>query len=336
MGKEFVVLARQGNRASTSLMPEDVPDGHVEPDERRSPHLGGGASMTWRWFSLRIVVASVASVALVGPAPQASAAAADGTVSVTPELWPNLDDGGPSTTATITVEVREAGLFNVWISSRGDFVDWEAGEGWLDVGTHVFTWDGRGEPGGLPVNRGTYRAHLLTSLSDGGWVEEDLASFKVLNSTEVVRERDRNRERGVGLVDMNSFSLSNGPREVEVSFGFRDTNRRNLTYATAALDVDRDPRGYLLTVQRKKGRLVPSLTLAILASDDPYNKRVKCPRLAQELTRGQLVLTVPRSCLRIGGRKMRANYWIGGRDNRTDYGPDSGAYCTDFTTYTLR
>lgn len=274
--------------------------------------------------------------ALAAPTSPASAAVGDATVTVTSDVWPNPEDAGEVTVATITVQVHQAGEFDAWIPDEQGYTVWEMGERWLDVGTYVFTWDGY-DSDGLPANRGVYRAYLGISLEDGTSTEEDVAGFWVHNSTETLWESDKRRERGTGDVDLDWFFLSNGPDEVEVSFLFRGRiARRDLMHATAVLDVDKDYRGYLLSVQRKGGRLVPSLTQAVLASDLPYNEAVKCRRLNHELTSRALTFTVPRSCLRIGGRNMRANYWVGRRGDRVDYGPDTGAYWTDFTRYADR
>ena len=261
--------------------------------------------------------------------------AAGATVTVSEDLlWPNPSDNYQPRTTTVTYTPTRDGDYELWVT-KGSLLPRAVDVGQLVAGqTYQWDWNGRDDDGDV-VERGTYRVELMRQVRKNSFDRAGRSpAITVHNGTQHLYVRDRRREAGSGPVDLTWFMLVNAPDHIKVVFDFRRVAKPSLGEVTAALDVNNDWRGYLLNVRRAHGRWVTSLTLARLASDDNYRRTVRCPKKVTKVHPKRVTFTVPRACLKVGGRQMRANYWTSSRDfKHGDYGPEGSNYWTPWTWY---
>ncbi len=252
------------------------------------------------------------------------------------EIWPNPVDGGAPTETTITYRIDQSATYTLWVVRRGGLIVREQPlpDQTASDEIHSWTWDGHDEDG-EPAPRGEYRIQVLRQVSEGTYHQDTSKSalITVHNGTDIHYQPDRLREPGTKHVNLSWFTIVNSAATLVVEFDFKSRARRYLSGATAALDVNNARRGYLLTVARKDGRFKTTLALAILGSDSDYHRRVRCPGLESTVRPKRVSVTVPRSCMTVGGRSVRANYWAHDRHHHADYGPDGGTYFTRWVTY---
>lgn len=231
------------------------------------------------------------------------------TVSDT-KVWPDPEDGGESVTVTLTV--HQPGEFYLHVQrGRGYIAQHRFGE--LAVGTYSWSWDAVGA-------------------ASEGWWDVEVAGYgvrqQVVNVPVEVRYAaqegvypDRYAEYGAGAVDIKALKLRNAPDYTRVEIQMWNDYRRKIFSATAAVDTGAR-RGYLVNWRRTPRGPKATLALAVLASDEGRPERVRCPRLDITLEKRSVVMTVPRPCMRVGGRSARASAWTGGRDGSHDFALD--------------
>lgn len=287
-------------------------------------------------------LASLLALGLLVALPQlAEAAAADSepaavNVSILPgsEFWPAPEDGGEKLTVTFTAPA--AGLYEIrfWGDPDVTFHDFGA----LQPGTYTYAWDGRTRKGDL-FDRQNINVEIWSWREDSHWAEEIIIPVKLRRSFESDWVSDNTGENGAGHVDLDTWTLTTDKRGVHVRYDFVPGYRKAaLVSLTAALDVDKLRRGYLATVRRKRSKLVPSLSLAVLASDVGRPERVRCHGMKVIHEKRALTLRIPRACLRQGGNSVRGNGWAFDSHGHYDGFPDAGDdfYFSDWVRYDPR
>lgn len=275
------------------------------------------------------------SRALVAAVPRSAGGAATIHSLSTDVLWPNPRDRSGPRTVTVRFTIDKPGNYTIW-AFGGRFIQSELELGDVEASSDVrtWTWNGRDEYGDV-VERGSYRIAIVQNRPNGSYVTVARSNpVDVHNGTQTLVVRDRRRESGTGVADMSWFTLANGHDRVQVVWDFRRRIKPRFTDATALLDVDKSRKGYYVFVTKKRGRLKALISLAVLGTDEGRATRVPCRAARTKLQAKRLTVTIPRSCLKRGGAKMRANYGASTKRGRAfDHGPDNGSYWTSWTTY---
>lgn len=256
-------------------------------------------------------------------------------LSVTPRtIWPAPEDRGDQ--ATVAFTITAPGDYELYVSDHGGSVaDHDFGH--LDSGTYSWTWNGKN------AYEGGYARETKHFVYVYGWRDDGLETgteksvpVVVKRGTDEIWVADRYRERGSRSVDIDVFTLQNGPKSATVIFDFYGRTRPARTSVIAQLDVSKLKKGYLVTRSPDRtGRMRLTLWLANLASDVGRPHKIRCPGLATKATAKRLSVTIPRTCMKGGGHKMRANYTVYAADHpdHYDYGPEGKSYWTKWAAY---
>ncbi|MFC4787376.1 hypothetical protein ACT8ZV_23065 [Nocardioides sp. MAHUQ-72] len=285
------------------------------------------------------VLAAVLGAALLAGSPAADAASlgevqpAITNLTVTPRtIWPAAEDRGDK--AMITFSIAAPGDYRGYIEDHGGTI---AGHdfGHLEPGTYSWQWGGRDSHQDTLAREAKHFVHVYGWRDDGEELgTEEIAPVWVKLGSEEILVSDRRDERGSRGVDIDFFTLRNGPKSATVTFDFHGRARPAAASASIQLDVDKRDKGYLLTRGKDRaGTMRTTLYLANLGSDVGKPTKIRCPRIKTRATTKSLTITVPRACMKRGGHKLRATYsvWAG---HHMDYGPDGArAYWTRWATY---
>lgn len=250
-------------------------------------------------------------------------------------LWPNPRDAAGPRKVTARFTIDRPGNYTIKVT-EGAVI-----HAWLDLGKveassepRAWSWNGRDEYGDV-VERGNYRIEIVENHPGGSFANVARSNvIDVHNGTETLVVRDRRRESGTGMADVAWFTLANGHDRAQVVWDFRKKVKPKFTQAVAGLDVDKSRKGYYVSTTRKRGKMQTRIYVAVLGTDEGEPKRVSCKSVRTKLQARRLTVTIPRSCLRRGGKQMRAFYGASANRGRSnDYGPDNGSYWTSWTTY---
>lgn len=289
-------------------------------------------------------LASLLAVALLVALPEPADAEMDEpaavAVSVTPTVfWPAAEDGGEQLAVTFTAPV--AGTYEIRVEGTidGTYHDF----GTLQPGTYSWTWDGRDRRGNL-LEEQSFNVKIYSWRDNNHWADDVVVPIRLRRSADSTYITDNNGDDGsAGHLDLDRFTLTTDRAGVHARYDFLPGYRKsNLFAAQAYLDVDQLKPGYIASIRRKTpsptSKLVLTLTMAQLYSDAGGVKSIRCRGMKVEHEKRALTVTVPRSCMRRGGAKVRAGAFVSDIHNHFDGFPDygDGYRWTDWVRYEPR
>lgn len=229
------------------------------------------------------------------------------------------------------------GDYSIWVERGRRIMDeWRIGPVIGSPEVRTWTWHGRDTDDDLPAPRGTDYRFLLVRHSGKYFDPLDRSEpVTVINPASTVWANERLREADAGKVDLSWFGLTNAPDKLMLDFWFR-VKKAPVREATGWVDVNHAKRSYTISAKRKKGGSFATRILFVQhgTHDVPVTK-IKCRRSAAVQTRWMLRITVPRTCLKAGGRSARSSYLVSstGTPQKYDYGPDNGKSWSPWATY---
>lgn len=256
-------------------------------------------------------------------------------------IWPDPKDLGEK--ATISFRVNISGEYMVWIASSKtgeDAYDESFGRLVARPEPYTFVWNGR-------MRDKTLAKERLYYVNVYGWPDVEVSDedasldtfINVKRGTGIAHRWDDIYERHAGKNDVAGFTLSNSRKALWVDFDFLKLKTKYPHWhAVAAVDVNKAKRGYLIGASRgRSGKIKPFIQFAWLASDQGTPKKVKCPsmRLRIKKAKNLVRIYVPRTCIKKGGRRARANWYVGYQHskNRWPYDGVRGDYFGAWTSY---